>query len=40
MSPDSVTGVNYVQIVWPGVPAGGQSLTPELGDVDIYGATG
>ena len=26
--------------VWPGVPAGGQSFTPELGDVDIYGATG
>jgi hypothetical protein len=35
-----LSGVNYVQIVWPGVPAGGQSFTPELGDVDIYGATG
>jgi len=36
----NLSGVNYVQIVWPGVPAGGQSFTPELGDVDIYGATG
>lgn len=35
-----LSGVNYVQLVWPGVPAGGQTFSPELGDVDIYGPSG
>lgn len=35
----NLSGDNYVQVTWPAVPDGGQSFTPELGDVDIYGTT-
>jgi hypothetical protein len=33
----NLNGDKFVQLVWPAVPNGGQSFSPELGDVDIYG---
>jgi hypothetical protein len=33
----NLSGAKYVQMVWPGVPSGEQSFSPELGNVDIYG---